>query len=245
MHDTTLHTRHCVSDTRCRGYNPTTKLPADVTTCPLCDACLTTAERDIRSLVYDYIDLEQLHNPSLSQALHIQPTAPATPPMPLNGAAEALQAEIVHVATTWEEVIRDHTGLPPRSNDPKRPGRALQDATRILLPRLRQLAAITTADVYPTGCEDNPTPMAGWEAIHHLQRLHQRARSMLGRTRRTRQVPGTCPNCHANLHQDEPRNPEDPTPVYCAQQCGQQWSHDDYEQWMTGFLLNPRQHANP
>ncbi|MFJ8690300.1 hypothetical protein [Micromonospora wenchangensis] len=241
MHDTTDTTgRLCVSDTRCRAYNPATRQAADVTTSPLCDACLTAAERDVRNLVYDYVDLEQLQSPALSQALNMQPAGKAAPPMPLNGGAEALQAEIVHVATTWEDVIRDHARLSARDTTPRRPGRQLDDAIRVLLPRLRQLAGIEAADVYPTGCEDQPATLTGWEAVHHLQHLHQRARGMLGRTHRTRQVPGTCPTCHADLHQDDPRDYEDPTPIYCAKQCGWQLDRDHYEQWMTGYLLNPK-----
>lgn len=245
MHDTTDTDtgRHCVSDTRCRDFNPTGKHAAPVTGCPLCDACLAAAERDVRSLIYDYVDLAQLQSPALSQALNMQPGGKAAPPMPLNGHAEALQAEIVHVACTWEDVIRDHARLSPRNTAPRRPGRQLDDAIRVLLPRLRQLAGIDAADVYPTGCEDQPTTLAGWEAIHHLQHLHQRARGMLGRTHRTRQVPGTCPTCHADLHQDDPRDYQDVTPIYCATQCGWQLDRDAYEQWMTGYLLNPRQHT--
>ncbi|MFF0822386.1 hypothetical protein ACFYUR_18650 [Micromonospora haikouensis] len=244
MHHTTP-TGHCVSDTRCRAYNPTTKAPADTTSSPLCDACLAAAERDIRSLVYDYVDLEQLQAPSLSQALHMQPTGKAAPPMPLNGAAEALQAEIVHVAVTWEEIVRDHCGLSNWVPDqPRRPGAALQHAITILAPRLRQLAAIEAADVYPTGCEDDPTPITGWQAIHHLQHLHARARGMLGRTHRTTHLPGTCSTCGYNeLHRDDPRHEHDPCDVYCNN-CHTTWPHTDYQQYVTQLVWPARAGAN-
>ncbi|QKW15364.1 hypothetical protein [Verrucosispora sp. NA02020] len=245
MNDITDSGRHCASDTRCRAYDHTTNPPtaAPVTSVPLCDPCLAGGERDTRALVYDYVDLEQLQAPSLSQALNMQPIGKAAPPMPLNGAAEALQAEIVHVATTWEEIIRDHTGLPPRPESARRPGRQLDDAIRILLPRLRQLAALPAADVYPTGCEDQPTPLEGWEAIHHLQHLHQRARGMLGRTHRTTHLPGTCSGCGQDqLHRDEPRHPEDPCDVYCAA-CHTTWPHDDYQQYVTQLVWPNRSRA--
>jgi len=185
------------------------------------------------------VDLEQLQSPSLSQALNMQPSGKAAPPMPLNGQAEALQAEIVHVATTWETEIRatNHLSDPPPT---RRGGPNVQRAVTILAPRLRQLACLPATAVYPTGPEDPATDMHGWEAVHHLQHLLQRARGMLGRTHRTRQVPGTCPDCHADLHQDDPREADDPTPVYCAQQCGWQLTRDEYETWTVGILLAPR-----
>ncbi|MCG5464210.1 hypothetical protein MED01_002375 [Micromonospora sp. MED01] len=234
--DDTTSGRHCVSDTRCRAYDRLAKPPAaaPVTTTPLCDDCLTGAERDVRSLVYDYVDLEQLQSPSLSQALQMQPSGKAAPPMPLNGQAEALQAEIVHVATTWEAEIRARARLsePPRT----RPGVAVQRAVTILAPRLRQLARIEPTAVYPTGPEDDIHDMTGWEAIHHLQHLHQRARGMLGRTHRTVHLPGTCSGCGLDeLHRDDPREAEDPCDVYCAS-CHTTWPHTDYQQYVTQLV---------
>ena len=245
MHDDTTSGRHCVSDTRCRAYNRLAKPPAaaPVTTSPLCDDCLAAADRDVRSLVYDYVDLEQLQAPSLSQALNMQPSGKAAPPMPLNGQAEALQAEIVHVATTWEDVIRDHTRLSARDTSPRRPGRQLDDAIRALLPRLRHLASINAADVYPTGCEDQPATLTGWEAIHHLQHLHQRARGMLGRTHRTTHLPGTCSGCGLDeLHRDDPREADDPCDVYCNN-CHTTWPHTDYQQYVTQLVWPTRAKA--
>ena len=239
MHD---DTRTCVSDTHCRNYDRTTGQADWTAGCPLCGTCLDTAERDTRNLLYDWLDLEQLQAPSLSQAINMQPAGKAAPPMPLNGSAEALQAEIVHVLTTWETEIRAACRL---SDTPpvRRGGPNVQRAITILAPRMRQLANLPATAVHPTGPEDDPEDRAGWEAVHHLTELHRRARSMLGRTHRTRTVPGTCPTCHTNLHQDDPRHPEDPTPIYCAQQCGWQLHHDQYEQWMTGWILNPKQAA--
>lgn len=232
--------QYCRSGDRCPGFNHVDKHPAHASVRdPLCNGCLTATEQAVRTLLYDWVDLEQLQAPTLSQALNMQPSGKAAPPMPLNGQAEALQAEIVHVLTTWETEVRAATGLPDTPHV-RRGGPNVQRAVQILAPRIRQLAAIPATAVYPTGPRDNPTDLTGWQAAHHLQALHQRARGMLGRTHRTRQLPGTCPTCHADLHQDDPRTPEDPTPVYCAQHCGWQTTRDDYEQWMTGFLLNPK-----
>lgn len=128
----------------------------------------------------------------------------------------------------------------PRDTSPRRPGRQLDDAIRILLPRLRQLAGIEAADVYPTGCEDTPATLAGWEAIHHMQHLHQRARGMLGRTHRTTQLPGTCSGCGLNeLRRDDPRHPDDPCDVWCAA-CHTTWPHTDYQQYVTQLVWPTR-----
>lgn len=238
MDTPTTTDRLCASAERCRAYNPANRQPAYVGPAYLCDPCLTAAERDVRTLVYDYVDLAQLQTPVLSQALDAQPRGKAAPPMPLNGAAEALQAEIHHVLTTWETEIRAAAQLadPPTG---QRPGAEVQRAVTILAPRLRQLAQIE-AVVYPTGCEDEPADMCGWQAIHHLQQLHQRARAMLGRTHRTTQLPGTCTSCGLDeLHRDEPRYEADPCDVYCRN-CDTTWTHNDYQQYVTMLVWPTR-----
>lgn len=239
MHTTDVDTRLCQSGPHCRDYRRTFGQPAPAGRTPLCDACLDTAGRDIARLLYDWYDLAQLQAPTLSQALNMQPSGKAAPPMPLNGQAEALQAEIAHVLTTWEEIIRDVCQLSPAPHV-RRAGPNVQRALEVLTPRLDALANHPAVTVHPTGPEDQPTDLEGWEAVHHLQALHHRARAMLGRTHRTRTVPGTCPTCHAALHRDDPRHQDDPCPVYCSNQCGHQWTYDEYEQWTIGFLTAPR-----
>jgi hypothetical protein len=256
---TTHDSRHCASDTRCRNYNHPEQRPAWVSNRdPLCDACLTTAARDVSSLVYDYLDLAQLQAPSLSQALNMQPGSKTAPPMPMRAEPEALQREIWHATTLWAGELRRHHRLAAAgrtiiicawhttvSNPPPAVrtlhGRDVQEAVAVLEPRVRELAQLPPTAVYPTGCEDDARDIAGWEAAHHLQQLHQRARGMLGRTHRTTRVPGTCPDCAGDLHQDEPRYREDPCPVYCPT-CGHQWSRDEYEAW-TINILSPARRA--
>lgn len=237
----------CKSGTRCRAYNRTTQQPALAGRAPLCDDCLDTARRDTSALLYDYIDLEQLQAPALSQALNMQPAGKAAPPMPLNGQAEALQAEIVHTLTTWEEVVRDVCRLSPMP-EVRRGGPNVQRALTILTPRIDVLANLPATTVHPTGPEDHPADMHGWEAVHHLQHLHHRARGMAGLTHRRTQVPGACSTirdngrpCNGPLYRDEPRYNGDPCPVYCRTPgCNTQWTHDEYEQWAGGILLTPK-----
>jgi hypothetical protein len=246
MH-TTTDTRLCASDNHCRAYDRPASQPAPASRTPLCDGCLTAAGPDINSLLYDYVDLEQLQDPALSQALNMQPTGAEAPPMPLNGQAEALQAEIVHVLTTWEEIIRDHCRLSP-APEVRRGGPNAQRALTILAPRLDTLANLPPTTVHPRGPEDQPADMHGWEAIHHLQHLHKRARSMVGLTHRRTQVPGACSTprndgrpCNGPLYRDNPRYEGDPCPIYCRTPgCNTIWTHDAYEEWAAGILLTPK-----
>jgi hypothetical protein len=249
MDTTTSTDRLCVSADRCRAYDPITKQPAYVGPAYLCDACLTAATRDVRTLVYDYLDLEQLQIPSLSQAMDTQPRSKAAPPMPLRGEPEALQAEIHHVTTLWADELRRHHRLHNRQRPyligawhtttsnpappPRRlPGAEVQEAVDTLTPRLRDLAALPPRTVFPAGVDDDPEDMTGWQAIHHLQHLRQRARSMLGWTRRVTHLPGTCSGCGQDeLRRDEPRYPEDPCDVYCSE-CGTTWTTAEYDQYV-------------
>lgn len=229
----------CRTGSRCPGYTPSLAEPNPATpAAPLCDACLTTATRDINQLLYDWLDLEQLHTPALSQALDTQPHGDPTPPMPLNAAADTLQAEIRHVTTTWETIVYARRGQPEPT--PARPGREVQRATAYLAHNTSLLARTPAHAVYPTGCEDTPTDITGWQAIHHLQHLRRRARSLLGWTRRTLHLPGTCSTCnHDQLHRDEPKHHQDPCDVYCTN-CGTTWPHTDYQTYVTNLIWPTR-----
>jgi len=225
----------CRTGTRCPGYTPSLDQPNPATPAhPLCDACLTAASRDIAHLLYDWVDLEQLHNPAMSQALDPQPHGDPTPPMPLNAAADTLMAEIRHTTTTWADITCTRIGQPEPA--PARPGREVQRATALLAHHTSTLARTPATAVYPTGCEDPPQDVTGWQAVHHLQHLRRRARSLLGWTRPTRRLPGTCPQCHAPIQQDTPRRADDPTPVYCTRHCGWQIDHNHYETWVVDIL---------
>lgn len=240
MTDTTSPDRVCVSDRHCKAYDHLAKQPAWTTPGhPLCDVCLDTAARDTSLLVVDWYDLEQQQYPSLSQAMNAQPGARRDPPMPLRGEPEALQAEIHHVLTTWETEVRAAArlaDLPPLH----RHGAAVQRAVTVLKPRMRLLASLPPVDVFPAGCEDTPTTMAGWEAVHHLQHLRARARAMLGWTYRSRWVPGDCWTCDGRdaddldgpLYRAEPRYEGDESLVYCDR-CGQHRTELDYHTYLT------------
>jgi hypothetical protein len=149
---------------------------------PLCDLCIEHAGRDIRALVLDYLDLAQLHETSLSQAISEKTAGSKEKQMLIVGHVEALQAEIVHVATTWEYEVR----VAARLSDPYvaapvadwhttiskptplakvRPGAAVQRAVGIIYPRVRFLSQIPATAVCRTGVEDDPGgPKGFWGA---------------------------------------------------------------------------------
>lgn len=221
---------------------------------PLCETEIRTAERDVRVLLYDYIDLEQALPPALSQALDTQSqyAQRAGHPIPMREAVEALQRDIWWTVTAWAEVLGDRQRLADPSRQ-VRDGYAVQWAITRLQPRIHDLAlvgAVTMAD-YPLAGDDVAcrfrsvahVEVAGWEAVLHLSALRSRARSMLGRTHRTMQLPGPCSGrdprtgraCGGVLYRDEPRFETDPCPVYCGT-CDERRTYDQYEQYV-GLLL--------
>jgi hypothetical protein len=254
------HDGHCRND-HCPGRDPHTKLGAP-TDDPLCHDCLDRAGRDIRNLVFDFLDLAQLHEPSMSQAIAERASGSKERPIPISAHVEALQAEIVHVTSVWEYETRVfcrlsdpyvsapvadwHTTLTkPTPLAMVRPGAAVQRAVRILTEHLSRLVKLPPTAVCPTGVEDDPVDMEGWEAVLQLARLHGRARGLLGRTTRRFWIPGECWHCDAHpirgvdgpLYRSEPRYPEDPMQVNCDK-CAAARPYPAYEVYM-GTLLWP------
>jgi hypothetical protein len=254
----------------CREWNGSQ--PGWAVAGPLCETEVRVASRDVPLLLWDVLDLEQMIPRSLSQALDGQPSGKPGPPVPLALAPEALQAEIVHVLTTWEAEVRAvcrlsavpvrgvaapwHTTVTKLSPPARvRPGAAVQRAVAVLAPRMDVLARVAPVTVYRTGADGDSfqTPVAedvaGWEAVLHLSRLHARARSMLGRTRRTFLVPGSCsfpdPDgdpekcCGGALFRDEPRFAEDPCDVYCGRCEKGRWTADQYDRYVGSMLALP------
>lgn len=245
-------TGRCNSGIDCKAADPHTKQGC-ATRDPLCQACLDHAHRATTSLTYDYLDLAQLHEASLSQAINEKTAGSKEKTMLLVAHVEALQAEMVHVTTTWEDVLRAHQRLHnPNDRVPVaawnttltrpvppakvRGGAAVQRAAGIIAPRLRALSLIEATAVCPTGFEDDHTDVAGWQAVHHLTDLHRRARSTLGRTRRTFWITGECWACDARhtpgvdgpLFRAEPRFEGDPMQVECHK-CHNARPYADYE----------------
>lgn len=194
----------CVAGERCRNYNRASKKPGWVDGLPLCAGCITHAERLLDpypnldahepwALVADYIGLEQILPPGSGDSEYI--TGSKELPMPLRGSVEALQAEIRHVLTTWERIVRVQWALSAPVESGVRGGYAVQQAARILHPRVRGVADLPAQQVQPAGLEDAWASMTGAEALLALDSLHYRARAHLGLTRRTERLYGRCRFC--------------------------------------------------
>jgi hypothetical protein len=179
-----VHT--CESGPACKNHDGHTAFPTSTRSAP---AASRPPNRKSAALVYDYLDLAQLHEASMSQAITEKTGGSKEKQMLLVAHVEALQAEIVHVTTTWEYELR----VAARLSDPYnvrpdrrlahhrqpdqpaplakvRPGFALQRAIGIIGPRMRLLSRLPGTAVCPTGIEDDPVEMAGWEAVHQLRR---------------------------------------------------------------------------
>lgn len=220
----------CAMAERCPGYDRRTKTAPTVRHNPLCDDDLRIAERDIRALRLDWRDLADQLIPSIGQWGDGQPPALGEHPMPLRGDVDALQREIWHVLTTWEEIIRDMCGL--SIHESARQSQADVDtAVAILAPRIASLALIPAAAVFPTGCESEISHMTGVEAITAMGRLHGRARHHIGIDQDVRYLPGHCRHCSRPALRQQ--NGSDT--VYCDV-CDDRQTRDDYEAYGNLFL---------
>ena len=251
----------CLSGPACKSPAGNEPYPS---TDPLCADCLDAASRDVRALVFDYLDLAQLHETSLSQAIAEKTAGSKEKQMLLVGHVEELQAEIVHVLSTWEYEARVvarlsypyvsapvadwHTTIShPTPLAKVRPGAAVQRAVGILAPRMRLLSRLGPTLVCPTGIEDEPVEVEGWAAVIQLAELHSRSRSLLGRTRRTLSLYGVCPkaSCRAEaLHRQEPQQFGDDPPVWCDA-CHTQRTYAEYEHFIAHLQWPPHPDDEP
>lgn len=168
----------CMAGPHCKARDEHGQ-PAD-DTLPLCTWCLEAAERDVRALVLDYRDLEQLLPPSLGQRGDGMPRARGDErPLPFSEHVFDLQHEIWFVTDAWDAVVRDFDRLsekPPRV----RAGWSVQQSVSILAPRLDRLTQTSgTMWDYP-GSTDRCSEIPGWQGVLDLARLHHRARAALG-----------------------------------------------------------------
>lgn len=256
--------RTCVAGERCRNFDHQRNRPAilDGPRDPLCPDCLMVAERDIKVLLYDYIDLEQMLPQSITRALDTQSGFGASreAPIPLRVHVDTLQRTIWAVTTTWAEVLVDRHRLadPPYARrvnpgDPPtrvRDGYAVKWALAVIEPRVRDLARVEAVEVadYPDINPDEAilthgvtvAELTGAQGLMHMAWLHGRVRRMLGIARRTTRVPGRC-GCNRDgnfLYRDEPRYERDPCPVYCGA-CASQWTEEEYDRYIGLMTAHP------
>lgn len=207
---------------------------------PLCPACLNSSTAAIPQLVYDYRDLEQQLPRHPTQRLDGQPGRSADTPAPLRVDVEALQRTIWWTTTTWAEILTDNQRLStPSWHKRTRNGWAVQWACGVIAPRTTTLAALPAQILADYPIDHGATRhkqialsnVDGAQGLLDLAWLHERARSMLGLTRLTRQLPGHCQTrrCGRELYQE---NGSDT--VHCS--AGHTMTRDDYEAYGNVFL---------
>lgn len=243
--------RRCQAGPRCVEYDRARQVAPLLhpDSPPLCPDCLRVAERDVRALPADYVALEQLVPPSISQWSDGAPirSSPGELPLPVRQYILVLQRTMWWVATAWEPVVRELDQLTPERRKGVREGWALQQAVTVIAPRLPQLARVGPVDMadYPpidetvtsaivwgpdrTRYITHTTP-TGVDGILHMRRLHSLAIAATGLTRRIRRVPGSCHEClrDGTLRQNEPAHHRDDPPVWCDV-CGAWRPYDEYE----------------
>lgn len=219
----------------CLSHDPAGN-PGTAEHTPLCDADLSHAEAGIALLVHDYRDLAQLIPPAIRGWHDGQPGRGGEAPIPLRLDVEALQREIWWLATAWAEVLADRHRLAPAPR-PVRDGFAVGWAVTILRPRVENLARIGVVQMvdYPRPDEDTTrfravtlTYVPGAQGVLDLSRAHQRARSMLGLTEPTYELPGKCRNRGCGRPALRVKNGGDT--VWCDY-CGASMTRDDYDRY--------------
>jgi hypothetical protein len=236
----------CEAGQRCRGF--TVDGPAPATRTPLCDACLVWCADNVWRLLTDWEALEQALPRGGGAGELVSGTREL--PIPIRQNVEALQAEILHVTTTWERVVRDWRDLSPHPTGRVRDGFAVQRAVGLLRANVEELAKIPSAPVQPAGPTDPYGWVSGAAGLVGMSRLHGRAFFQLGLTEFTNSLPGECSACGlAELATADGgartalARPDGSDTVFCRS-CGDRRTRDDYEVYAlrmaTGYVARRR-----
>lgn len=232
----------CVAAERCRGYDRRERLAAELDgTLPLCEACLFAGERAVPALVLDYRDLEQLLPPALGVWGDGQPQGSGELRVPMRLAFEELQAEIHWVLTAWEQVVRERDKLSDSVTRGVRAGWAVQSAAKILQPRVGLLSGIGPVEMagYPNLDQDESyrwmgiehAELPGWRGVLDFDRLHSRARHMLGLTAAAPEPIDGVPCKNVECDEKDLYRELDRDGVFCGS-CGKRYGQREYEDWV-------------
>lgn len=231
----------CIAGDRCCDYDHREDRPAYTEDGPLCEGCIFAAERAVPALVLDFRDLEQLLPPSLGEWGDGQPRGSGDPQVPMRLPIEELQAEIRWVLTAWEPVVRERHKLSDAVTKGVRAGWAVQAAADIIQPRIRLLAAIGPVEMagYPNldqeevyrfqGIEHAWLP--GWRGVRDFDRLHFRARHLLGLTAAVPEAVDGVPCKNIECDEKDLYRELGGDGVFCGS-CGKRYSMQEFDQWV-------------
>jgi len=192
----------------------------------LCVVCEYDHARDVRALVYDFVDLTQL----IPRGRHLPTDAISRPKpgptLPLDANILALRDDIRLILTHWELRMRwaQRLFVPPGA---VRDGHAVQRAVDIIAPRVDAIAGIRDNEGGPA----DPSPYdTGVLALLRMRELHGVARARVGHHARTIALPGQCPDriCRA-----ETLTRLDGSDTVTCRTCGNAWTYPDYQAYVT------------
>lgn len=222
----------CGAAERCAAWDPDAEGPAEVAPgARLCEPDLRLAARDLGALVRDYAELE-CRLPASGGGPGPRVAGRREPPVPLDLGVDALQRSIAFTVTAWEPVVREAARLSPEQTRGVRAGWAVATAVTIMAPRTALISTLGPQMGFWDGWGSPPTFQDGLGALRGFQRLHGRARALLGLTRLVHRMPGPCSGCGCETLRRTDGSPE----VHCAT-CGQRWTHDAYRRYV-GLILD-------
>lgn len=231
----------CVAGERCVCFDRRERLAAETDGGPLCEGELLAGERAVPALVLDYRDLEQHLPPALGVWGDGQPQGSAELRVPMRLPVEELQAEIWWVLTAWEEVVREADMLSGAVTRHVRAGWAVQSAAKILQPRVRLLARVATVEMagYPNLDQDESyrfegiehACLPGWRGVLDFDRLHSRARYLLGLTSAVPEPIDGVPCKNDKCDEKDLYRELGGDGVFCGA-CGKRYGQKEYEDWV-------------
>lgn len=231
-------TSRCAAGMRCRAYQHDLGPAQLYTAVPLCDSCISHTQTTLRQLKHDWYDLAQVIARTSRPGEMISGSREA--PIPIRVDVEAIQAEILHVLTTWETALRRHEHLSAPRPGRVRAGYAVHRATDLLHLMAPIVAALPPTPVRPTGPTDDIELVTGAQALLELPHLHDRAQHALGLTDTTTDLPGRCTGC--GVANTEARIGTQPTlhringnDTVACRSCGKRITYDDYVEYADMF----------
>lgn len=209
----------CTLGAFCDSRDRKTGRPGESHGYNLCELCAEKALGDVAGLLYDFVDLSQViaRRDGRSDVKISRPKPESIPPIDL--AVDTMRSDVEQALLRAEMMVRYADQLPARDGSNARAGYNVDQAVRIVLPRLELLAGLYLLQ----------PPVTGPAVINELRSLHRRARTLLGRNELKVALPGACPKCKV-VSSLSRRDGSDT--VSCGS-CEHRMTRDQYQQAVT------------
>lgn len=195
-----------------------------LTTAGLCFACTRRVAGSIADIPTDYVELSLLLASGESGLTDVIVSGSEELKVPIRVSIEALQAAMVHEATSWAEPVAEQLGIDWDTEQAKhsRPGFRLQRATHLLANSVDALVTLPDQE-YRAGRDCEWVTRDGIDGALELLRLHSLVRFAVGKAKLVHELPAPCPRCEALTlvrHNGDDQ-------VQC-ESCGLRWVEKDY-----------------